>query len=160
MKTALALLAGLTAAVEARADSPIDHMQGEWYSTTTIFDAGEDGQDLILQAHQRCERSGTTGFMCVSRSLKGAPVLSLFWSIEPDGEHTHGYTVHHLEDTIQSRRGVWSPKTRTWKEYSPGPEGGLHIHTHFSEQNQFQIKVFGDTGGEPAQPILEVAFRR
>ena len=35
--------------------SPIDQMEGDWFTTTTVFDTGEDGADLTLQGKQTCE---------------------------------------------------------------------------------------------------------
>jgi len=140
--------------------SPIDYMEGDWFTTTTIFDAAEDGSDMVLEAKQRCERSGTVGFSCTLHSAEGQLHVSLFWSMEPKGTETHGYYVDFTGDHIESRRGTWDPQARTWIEYSPGPGGGTHILTDLTAENQIKVRVFADDNGKAGVLKLQVDIRR
>jgi hypothetical protein len=160
MKTLLFLALGLSLTSPALASSPIDYMEGDWFSTTTIYDAAEDGSDLVLSQKQHCERSGTVAFSCTVKSEEGQLIMAFFWSIDPKTFETRGYYVNFIHDIVESRRGTWDPKARTWTEYHPGMGGGIHILSDMTQENRQTVEIFSDDNGKPGVLTMHVESRR
>jgi len=135
-------------------------MEGDWFSTMTIYDAAEDGSDLILVQKQHCERSGTVGFSCSVKSEESQLIMAFFWSMDPETFETHGYYVNVSYGQIESRRGTWNPKTQIWTEYHPGMGGGTHILSDMTDKNRHIVKIYADDNGKPGVLTMHVESRR